>query len=298
MILTPIAIIVAGGWLILISVPTLFGFALVPFVTFRTESYTISFPFLDRISAMPLAVSVAICAVVGLIWLYAFHFGRNRRMNWPRVILLLAIWIFLGIALFQFETGKLIGSLLGGIWLAGCLELFRRAGLSVNWSALVSAIMLFTVFYFVLNGFALSHVDFRFASEKIIPFQQEALRAPQLIAWVVVKYVFILLPVLFIVFVATGEPRLALLLAQFGWWRELMLTLCALGLSLFHTGGLSELCSEEIYFWTFLNLVIWLLAIVGTGAGGPWHRNDTANEPANAAQDRLLEQVSPASVRS
>ena len=45
MILTPIAIIVAGGWRILISFPTLFGFALVPFVTFRTESYTISFPF-------------------------------------------------------------------------------------------------------------------------------------------------------------------------------------------------------------------------------------------------------------
>ena len=211
MILTPMAIIVAGGWRILISVPTLFGFALVPFVTFRTESYTISFPFLDRISAMPLAVNVAICAVVGLIWLYAFHLGRNRRINWPRGILLFAIWIFLGIALFQFETGKLIGSLLGGIWLAGCLELFRRAGLSVNWSALVSAIMFFTVFHFVLNGFALSHVDFRFASEKIIPFQQEVFRAPQLIAWVVLKYFFILLPVFFVVLVATGGARLALL---------------------------------------------------------------------------------------
>jgi hypothetical protein len=62
-----------------------------------------------------------------------------------------------------------------------------------------------------------------------------------------------------------------------------MLAVCALGLSLFHTGGLSELCSEEIYFWTFLNLVIWLLAIVSTGAGGSWRWNDTANEPGNAA---------------
>jgi hypothetical protein len=25
---------------------------------------------------------------------------------------------------------------------------------------------------------------------------------------------------------------------------------------------LSELCSEEIYFWTFLNLVIWGLALM------------------------------------
>lgn len=294
MILTPLAIVIAGGWRILISVPTLFGFGLVPFVTFRTESYSISYPFLDRISAMPLAFNVAICAVVGLIWLLAFQLERNRQINWPRAILLFAIWIFLGIALFQFETGKMIGSLLGGIWLAACLELFRRAGLSVNWSALVSAIMLFAVFHFVLNGFALSHVDFRFAAEKIIPFQQEAFRAPQLIAWVVVKYVFILFPVLFVVFVATGGARLALLLAQFGWWRELVLAFCALGLSFFHAGGLSELCGEEIYFWTFLNLVIWLLAIVATAAGGSWHRNNTLNEPGNAARERQLEQLAPA----
>jgi hypothetical protein len=151
--------------------------------------------------------------------------------------------------------------------------------------------MLFTVFYFVLNGFALSHVDFRFASEKIIPFQHEALRAPQLIAWVVIKYSFILLPVLFVVFVATDGARLALLLAQFGWWRELLVGLCTLGLSFFHGGGLSELCGEEIYFWTFLNLVIWLLVIVSTGAGGSWYRNDPANERGNTAGNRLLEHV-------
>jgi hypothetical protein len=114
-----------------------------------------------------------------------------------------------------------------------------------------------------------------------------------LIAWIVVKYVFILLPVLFVVFVATDGTRLALLLAQFGWWRELILAACALGLSFFHTGGLSELCGEEIYFWTFLNLVIWLLVIVTTLAGGLWHRNETGNEPANVAQGRLPEQASP-----
>ena len=293
LILTPLAIIVAAGWRVLISVPTLFGFALVPFVIFHTESYNIHFS-LDRISAMPLALNVAICAVIGLIWLYAFHLVGNRRINWPRAILLFAIWIFLGIALFQFETGKLIGSLLGGICVAGCLELFRRAGLSVNWSALISAIMLFTVFYFVLNGFTLSHVDFRFASEKIIPFQQEAFRAPQLIAWVLVKYLFILLPVLCIVLVATSGASLTLFLAQFGWWRELMLAVCALGLSLFHTGGLSELCGEEIYFWTFLNLVIWLLVIASTAAGGSWCRNNNADESGNVAGDELLEQLGPA----
>jgi hypothetical protein len=72
-----------------------------------------------------------------------------------------------------------------------------------------------------------------------------------------------------------------------------MLAVCALGLSLFNTGGLSELCGEEIYFWTFLNLVIWLLVIVSTGAGGSWHLNDTANESGNAARDQLREPLSP-----
>ena len=127
--------------------------------------------------------------------------------------------------------------------------------------------------------------------EKIIPFQQEALRAPQLIVWALLKYLFILLPVLFVVFVAAGGAALTLFLAQFGWWRELMVAVCALGLSLFDNGGLSELWGEEIYFWTFLNLVIWLLVIVSTGAGGSWRRNDTANEPGDVAEDGLLKQL-------
>jgi hypothetical protein len=118
-------------------------------------------------------------------------------------------------------------------------------------------------------------VDFRFASEKIIPFQEEALRAPQLIAWAMLKYGFILLPVLLVLGVAPGGTELARYLAQFGWWRELMLAICTLGLALFDKGGLNELCGEEIYFWTFLNLVIWGLALVITGRA---RKIDNANE--------------------
>jgi hypothetical protein len=262
LILTPLAIVVAGGWRILVSLPALCGIGLLPFIVFHTESHNINYLLLDPVSALPVGINIAICAAVGLAWLGAFQLARHRPVNWPWAILLFAVWVFLGIALFQFEMGKLIGTLCGGIWLAGCLELLRRARLGVSWSALVGAIMLFAVCYFSLSGFTLSHVDFRFASEKIIPFQQESLRAPQLIAWVIFKYVFILLPVLFVLGVASSGSELGRYLAQFGWWRELMLAVCTLGLSLFDKVGLSELCSEELYFWTFLNLVIWGFALL------------------------------------
>ena len=66
----------------------------------------------------------------------------------------------------------------------------------------------------------------------------------------------------------------------------MLLAVCTLGLSHFDKGGLSELCGEEIYFWTFLNLVIWMLVIVNTRTGGSGRRNDTANKPGNVAGDR------------
>lgn len=261
LILAPLAIFLAGGWRTLLSWPALCLFGLLPFVTFHTESYNIQFRVLDRISAMPIGVGLSICAALGLVWLYAMQFRRSSRFGWTIGTALLVAWLVLCSALFQFEAGKIIGCLMGALWLAGCLELFRRARLSLNWSALVGMIMLFTVFHFVMNGFALSHVDFRFASDKIIQFQEEAWRAPQLIIWVCLKYFAILLPVLAVIFVTNAGSELSSRLLQFGWWRELMLILSTLGLSLFEKSGLDELCSEEIYFWTFLNVVVALLAL-------------------------------------
>jgi hypothetical protein len=80
------------------------------------------------------------------------------------------------------------------------------------------------------------------------------------------KYLFILLPVFCVLLVAADGMNLAVQLLQFGWWRELMIVLSAFGLSIFGNRGMNELCSEEIYFWTFLNTGIWLfgLAIVWT----------------------------------
>jgi hypothetical protein len=275
LILAPLAIIVAGGWRTLISVTTLCGIGLLPFIIFHTESHNIEYLLVDTPAALPFSSNIALYAAIALIWLYLFQRARPLPINWVWAIILLALWYVLGTWLFEFETGKLMGALLGGIWLAGCLELFRRAGLGLRWSALVGAIMLFAVSYFALNGFTLSHVDFRFASEKIIPFQEEALRAPQLIVWAMLKYGFILLPVLLVLGMAPGGTKLARYLAQFGWWRELMLAICTLGLALFDKGGLNELCGEEIYFWTFLNLVIWALALVITGMS---RKIDRANE--------------------
>ena len=277
LILAPLAIC-AINWRIMLSFWTLCWIGLLPFIVFHTESYNINYLLLDHLAALPLLISMTICLVAALAWLIVFGFSQVRSVRWPWAILFVAIWIFAGVALFQFEAGKLTGALLGGVWLAGCLELFRRAQLSATWSALVTAILLFAVFYFALNGFTLSHVDFRFASEKIIPFQQEALRAPQLIAWVMFKYLFILLPALAVAFSAPEKSRIARYIAQLGWWRELTLVVATLGLSLFDKGGLSELCGEEIYFWTFLNIILWLFAVISA-----WNSPERTNEAENAA---------------
>lgn len=290
LILTPLAILVTD-WRKLISLPTLCGVGVLPFIVFHTESHNINYILLDLISAWPRAVNLAICAIAGLAWIVAFQLARRRPLKWSWAILIMAIWGALGIVLFQFEPGKLIGALLGGVWLAGCLELFRRAGLATSWSALVSAIMLFAVCYFSLDGFTLSHVDFRFASEKIIPFQQEIYRAPQLIAWAMLKYFFILLPVFAVLFVITGRNEVARYVAQLGWWRELMLVICTLGLSLFDKGGLTELCGEEIYFWTFLNIGIGLFAMIIA-----WSNSNA--EGANAFENGAGAGTYPAEVRT
>jgi hypothetical protein len=49
-----------------------------------------------------------------------------------------------------------------------------------------------------------------------------------------------------------------------GWWRELTIIASALGLAIFNARGMRDLCEEEIYFWTFLNLLVLVAAFVLT----------------------------------
>jgi hypothetical protein len=167
----------------------------------------------------------------------------------------------------------LIGALLACCWFAGCLELFRRAGLALRWFALIGAVFIFVLFTFLLNGFALSHVDFRFANDKIIPFAKELWRAPQLIAWAMAKYGFALLPAFAVLRLSSVGDRVWPQILLLGWWRELMIVAGALGLAIFNARGMRDLCEEEIYFWTFLNAVFLIAGLIVTpllkiGIGG------------------------------
>ncbi|HEX8897066.1 MAG TPA: hypothetical protein VF751_00085, partial [Chthoniobacterales bacterium] len=47
-----------------------------------------------------------------------------------------------------------------------------------------------------------------------------------------------------------------------GWWRELGIVASALGLAIFDLSGMRDLCEEEIYFWTFLNVVFLVSALI------------------------------------
>jgi hypothetical protein len=223
-----------------------------------------------------MVLGLALCAIATIAVLLTLRSAAvgERLVPAQRAWLISAIsaaaWLLMSSFLFQFDLGKLLGVLLATLWLAGCIGLFRRAQLSEGWSALVGVALLYIALHFVVDGFALSHVDFRFAANKIIPFQEEWLRAPQLIAWAVVKYLFILLPI-FAVLVLTMRKEVALQMLQLGWWRELMIVLNALGLAIFDQRGMDELCREEIYFWTFLNFGVWLLCLAAV-----WINRNTA----------------------
>ena len=165
------------------------------------------------------------------------------------------LWLAVGRFFFQFDFAKLVGALLACCWLASCLELFRRSRLPLGWSALIGAVFLFVLLTFYLNGFALSHVDFRFASNKIYPFAKEFWRAPQLILWAAFKYAFALMPALYVLRLSAVGDRVWRQILLLGWWRELTIVASALGLAIFNARGMRDLCEEEIYFWTFLNVV-------------------------------------------
>lgn len=266
-ILAPLAVMLVGGFRSFVAPSTLCILGLVPFVTFHTSSFNIEYRITDRVAEMPIPFGFAFCLLAGLLAMVALSHGgpgkpRLRQVKFGLITSSVAsvAWLLICVTLFQFGPGKLLGVLLGTLALIGFLQLFARAGLPTPWSALAGVILLFALLHFVLNGFALSHVDFRFASDKIIPFQEEALRAPQLILWVLLKYLFVLLPAFGVLLFALGRDT-ALQLLQLGCWRELMIVLSAVGLAIFDARGMDELCSEEIYFWTFLNFALWLLCL-------------------------------------
>ena len=252
-----VAIVLAAGWRTLLSPPALFLPGLIPIIWSDVESYNLKFLVVDRIPQLPPAFQFVLAGLAAILFVVALSQGQRRAAFLGSLFVL--GWLGFGLAFFQFDISKLAGGLFGCLWLSGCLSLFRRANLPLRWFALVAAVFLFILLTFFLNGFALSHVDFRFAADRIFPFAREVWRAPQLIIWAMVKYAFALGPA-FVVICRAGEPRRLLpQLLVLGWWRELGIVAGALGLALFNTRGMRELCSEEIYFWTFLNLVLFLL---------------------------------------
>jgi hypothetical protein len=275
-----VIIIAALGFRRFFTWPALLLLGLIPFVAFNTESYNIRYR-LDRISELPLAIGLVICGLLAVAWAFSLQLGATpdrRTLNRRFAFFSAAAWILICALFFQFEIGKIAGCILGALWLAGVLELFRRGRVPSGWSALASVIVLFATFHFVLNGFAFSHVDFRFAANKIIPFAAESWRAPQEIAWTALKYLFVLLPALAVLYFAALGTPLAFQLLQLGWWRELMIVISSLGLAIFDRRGMNELCREEICFWTFLNLALGLLCLAAN-----WRRCDTpAVTEANA----------------
>src|SRR2546423_5796881 len=256
------AVIGAGGWRALFARPALYLVGLLPLVLYDVESFNLKYPLLDRIPELSpagqlLLATIAASAFIGALPRMA---GRAKLAT----VLCVLAWLALGRFFFQFDLAKLIGALFACCWFAGCLAPFQRAGLPLRWFALVATVFVFVLLTFFLNGFALSHVDFRFAATKIFPFAKEIWRAPQLIAWAMLKYAFALLPALAVLRVsAVGEQvwRDILLL---GWWRELMIVASAPGLANFNRRGIGDLCEEEIYFWTFLNLIFFAAALTMT----------------------------------
>jgi hypothetical protein len=250
------AIATTAGWRTLLAKPALFFAGLLPLVIYDTESFNLKYILLDRIPDLLPALQLLLAAVAAGLFVLALP---RRRLA---AVFGVFLWLVLGRFFFQFDSAKLVGALLGCCGFAAVVELFRCAHLPVRWSSLVSAVFFFVLLTFFLNGFALSHVDFRFAATKIYPFARELWRAPQLIAWAMLKYAFALLPALAVLRLSVIEKKIWRQVLLLGWWRELTIVASALGLAIFNARGMRDLCEEEIYFWTFLNLVFLAAALL------------------------------------
>jgi hypothetical protein len=257
------AILIAGGARTFFSAPALLLPGLLPIVWYDVESFNLKYPLLDQ--PFSLATQLILCAAAATVFAVVAPAWPNDIGRWRRRLtsfVLISVWLLFGSIFFQFDLSKLIGGLFACLWFAGCLELFRRAQLPLRWFALISAVFLFVLLTFFVNGFALSHVDFRFAGNKIFPFAKEAWRAPQLIFWAALKYAFALLPAFAVLRASAAGRRVWPQLLLLGWWRELTIVASALGLAVFNARGMRDLCTEEIYFWTFLNLVLFAACLI------------------------------------
>ncbi|MEY2502572.1 MAG: ethanolamine phosphate transferase 3 subunit [Verrucomicrobiota bacterium] len=249
------AVIAAAGWRTLLTRPALFLAGLLPLVIYDVESFNLKYFLLDRIPHLLLSGQLLLAAMAAGLFVVALP---RRKVAALFGVLL---WLILARFFFQFDLAKLVGALLACCGFAGCLELFRRARLPLRWFALVSAVFFFVLLTFFLNGFALSHVDFRFAATRIFPFAKELWRAPQLIAWAMLKYAFALGPAFAVLRLSEDRNEIWREILLLGWWRELMVAASALGLAIFDERGMRDLCEEEIYFWTFLNLIFFAAAL-------------------------------------
>jgi hypothetical protein len=257
-----VAVTSGGGWRALFARPALFHVGLLPLVLYDVESFNLKYPLLDRIPELIPSVQFLLAAIAASLFVVAL--ARPTARAKLATLLWVLAWLALGKFFFQFDLAKLIGALFACCWLAGCVALFQRAGLPLRWFALVVAVFLFVLLTFFLNGFALSHVDFRFAATKIFPFARELWRAPQLIAWAMLKYAFALLPAFAVLRTSAVGDRVWREILLLGWCRELMVVASALGLAIFNERGMRDLCEEEIYFWTFLNLIFFVAALTMT----------------------------------
>jgi hypothetical protein len=291
-IVAPAAIIIAGGFRSFLSAPGVFLPGLLPIVLFDVESFNLNYPLLDRIPELSANVRFVLGVTAAVLFVVAFNFRREWSLRFFArhlvALLLVLIWLAIGLIFFQFELSKMIGCLFACLWFAGCLELFARARLPRRWFSLVSAVFLFVLLTFFLNGFALSHVDFRFATNKIFSFEKEVYRAPQLILWAMLKYGFALFPALAILRTSSAGQRVWLELLLLGWWRELAVVAGALGLAVFNARGMGNLCSEEIYFWTFLNLLFFAACLIVGAKNNAKRSASEESLPAATAAATLL----------
>jgi hypothetical protein len=257
-------VISAAGWRTFFSKRALLLLGLLPLIVTDVESFNLKYLLLDRIPELLPSAQLLLALAAGCLFVVAVP--RQKLAASVGVL----VWLILGRFFFQFDVSKFVGALLACCWFAGTLELFRRAGLPLRWFALVSAVFFFVLLTFFLNGFALSHVDFRFAAGKIFPFAKEMWRAPQLILWAALKYAFALLPALAVLRLSAAGNQVWRQILLLGWWREVTIVASALGLAIFNARGMRDLCEEEIYFWTFLNLVVFAAALVMAPRGeGP-----------------------------
>ncbi len=254
-----VAIAISAGWRALFSRPAMFLIGLLPLACYDVESFNLKYPLLDRIPEWTPSGQIIVSAIAATALLFAL---RLNRRGWFKAGLLILAWLTFSHYFFDFPFSKLIGGLLASCWLAGCLELFGRARLPLRWFAVIAAVFLFVLLTFFLNGFALSHVDFRFAATKIFLFAKELWRAPQLILWAALKYAFALAPALVVIRLSGAAQTICRQLLLLGWWRQLSVVASALGLAIFNARGMHDLCGEEIYFWTFLNLVLFTSCLI------------------------------------